>query len=1101
MWSASIKPGTILDVTDEIKRRTPLRWVLSALALLLVLVALIAACAWAFRVNLAEAYTARYCDQKGLVCEVEIERIGLNTAEIASLDISSNNQDALTTGNIRVNYAWPAFLSPKIGSIAIADPVLRAGFDGSKLDLRGLDQLASGEGGGDPVSIAVKSGRVILETPAGQLMGDVSMSGALPRSGEAQIDVAPAQLQSGDNRLSWTKGEAALTIADGRVTGTADIQIDEAVLGELTLESTELRATLGGTANAPVIQWRGSIENLELDSQSLSSVSTHGEALLSELPAGGMSSAFQTLNEVAGEVSAESVNSGGVSTGAINVTLDLVRGERLITGPIAVTADTFSTEMGLAEAVGVTGELELDPEDIGVLTFSGGVILEGASIDPQRRRSWLEVVGLPEPFKAHGDALNAALDQALAGFDIGGDVKFSRNGDRWQLDASRPTALRAQTGMTISVEPSVAPIWFSLSNGGLSMSGDVIVSGGGAPNLRALIMSGETSPGRFSIDAERFELRSWTEQGRKLDVSLRPLRLLAEDQRLRVSARGDVAISGTFPGAALEETILSGGFEATRGAEGWRVQTGQNACLDLKTEGMSSGGISLMPVAFEICPEDGRFVRQENGIPTGRLSLGDVRLPFEMGNTRGELDLVDSVVEWKLETALQTELTSKTLSMPLKIGSRELAIKGETPFLRLETGEGAFRFSSRLGLSTISGDLIPANVTSGGFSFSGSVPESGLIGRIRSSDVRIEDFREDPIYAPMVADLTATLKDGRIALSGPLTLQRSGWTIAEAEMDLGLSDLSGTAKLVGRELQFEPDGLQPYDLSDLLRPILPNARGMLRANADFTITRGKLAGTGNVSFDGLSFDTFRLGAIRGVSGSVDFEDVFALTTLPDQIVSVEMIDSGVPLRSGRIAFQLLEGRVLELQGARWPFAGGELFVEPTRWQLGGDTELVTINAEKIELAQLVQALALEKEFRAEGTVSGSFPLEIIGPNAFIRGAVLKADEKGGKLAYVGNSLDALTGRNDVTDYAVEALQDFRFKVFEVGANGNVSGDIDVSIGLEGQNPDVLEGTEIRFNVAIASKLAQLLRSAQSAATGAYITSIISEQVAAERAED
>ena len=53
----------------------------------------------------------------------------------------------------------------------------------------------------------------------------------------------------------------------------------------------------------------------------------------------------------------------------------------------------------------------------------------------------------------------------------------------------------------------------------------------------------------------------------------------------------------------------------------------------------------------------------------------------------------------------------------------------------------------------------------------------------------------------------------------------------------------------------------------------------------------------------------------------------------------------------------------------------------------------------------------------------------------------------------------------------------------------------VSIGLEGQNPDVLDGTEFRFNVEVDSKLAQLLRSAQSAATGDYITSIISEQIA------
>ena len=919
------------------------------------------------------------------------------------------------------------------------------------------------------------------------------MSGALPKSGQAQITIAPAELQSGDDRLSWSNGEAALTIVNGRVTGTAEFQVDQASLGALSVDAAEFEATLGGTADAPVIQWNGTAGRLGLDARELTGVKTLGEAYLSELPDGGIGSALQSLQEVAGEVSAGTVNFGGVASQSMTLTADLKRSGNAISGPIAFTANSVSTLTGLAETASATGQLELDPEDPNALSFTGSGILEGAGVYAPRRSAWLEGVGLPEPFSSHGDALNAALDDALAAFDSGADFEFNRQGERWQLNASRPTALRAKSGMTVSIEPAITSDWLKLSNDGLIVSGEIVASGGGGPILRTTLTTGEASSERLSIDAESLELKPWTENDRTLHAKLRPFRMASESGRLRVSTSGDVIIAGSFPGVTLQETRLSGGFEATRGVEGWRIQTGQNRCLDLQTEGIASGAITLKPVSLDICPEDGRFVREENGIPTGRLSLGDVRLPFATGGSSGELNLVESIVDWRLESSLRTEIKSSSLSMPLMFGSRELTVNGESPSLLLETGDGPLKFSSSLGASIFGGDLIPANVSSAGFSFSGSVPESGLVGRIRSSEVRIEDYRDDPVYMPLSADLTAILENGRVNMTGPLRLQRSGWTIAEAKMDLGLSDLTGTASLAGRELTFEPGRLQPYDLSDLMRPILPNARGVMRADANFTITRGNLAGTGNVSFDDLSFDTFRLGTISGVSGSVTFSDILKLTTLPDQIVSVETVDPGVPLRNGRIAFQLVDGRSLQLQGARWPFAGGELFVAPTSWELGGKTELVTITADKLELAELTEALSLN-EIRAQGTVSGTFPLRIEGPDAFLQNATLSADERGGRLAYTGTGLDNAKGYGEFTDHAVDALKALDFEVLELRADGNIAGEIEIGLKLLGRNPLVLAGQPFEYDINVTSELAQLIRNTRSALSSTVIIDQVKEQL-------
>ncbi len=1083
-----------METIAENNKRRPLRWLAAALVLLLVSIALFAAAAWVFRMSFAESYLARYCDQRGLECQAEFKQIGLNSAEIDELIILSNGREVLRTGAINASYSWPRFLSPAVESVTINQPVLNAGFDGTRLDLGGLDKLASGEdGGGDPINVTIKDGRIVLVTPAGELSGMVNVSGALPQSGEALIKISPAQLQSGTDRLVWTKGEATLAIAEGRVTGTAEVEIDQALLGELNVQAAVFEATLAGEEDAPVIQWNGTAENLGLGDRRLTGVKTHGEAYLSDLPDGGIDKAMQSLQRIAGEVTAETVNLGGIASEAMSLNSDLSRAGSNISGPIAFTAKSVSTLTGLAQQASASGRLELNSNDPGSLEFSGSGVLKAAAIYAPRRRAWLEGVGLPEPFSAHGAALHTALDNALASFDSGADIEFSRKGDRWRLTASRPTALTAASGMTISIEPSTTPQWLQLSNNGLLVSGEVVASGGGGPTLRSTLNSAAATPDQLSIDAAVLELEPWTEMGRTLSVKLRPFQMESASGQLRVGTKGDVMIAGAFPGVALKDTTLSGGFEATRGAEGWRIQTGQSACLDLKTDGAGSDALSLDPVALKICPEDGRFVRSENGKPTGTLALGDIRLPFKTRDSQGALNFTDSVMDWQLGKSLRAEIKSRALLAPITLGERQLKIDARDPLLTLETGDGPFQFAASLGNSTFDGDLIPAKVSSAGFEFAGSVPETGFTGELRSNDVRIEDYRDDPIYTPIRADLSATIKDGRIVMTGPLRLQRSGWTIAEARMDLGLSDLSGTASLSGRELQFEPGRLQPHDLSDLLRPVLPNARGTMKGNADFTITHGDLAGTGNVSFSDLSFDTFRLGTISGVSGSVSFSDILDLTTLPDQIVSVGMIDPGVPLQNGRIAFQLVDGRLLQLQGARWPFAGGELVVAPTSWEVGGKTELVTITAEKLELNQLTEALSL-KEIKAQGTVSGSFPLEIIGPDAFLRGAVLTADERGGKLGYTGSGLDSAKGYGEFTDHAVDAIKALDFEVLELRADGNIAGEIIVGLKLLGRNADVLSGQPFEYNINVTSELAQLIRSARTSLSSTVIIDQVKEQI-------
>lgn len=1072
------------------------------MAVLVALAMIVVALAWVFRASLAETALSRYCDQRGLTCQADISNVSLNDADISSLRISSDEDVLLNSGDIDVAYVWPEWFKPEVTQVEVNQPVLRAGFDGTKVDLFGLEALMPESNGASNVSpqINISGGKVLLETPAGPLSVDVEVTGELPENGTASVSIDAVDLKSGEDRLSLAKGHADLAISNGEPTGTIELDINEAKLGELNVESASFTASLSGTQAAPRLNWNGVAASITVADQSMAGIETSGEAALSDLPDGGLNSALSQLQEVTAELDAQTINLGDVSGQTVSLSVDLILEEGSISGPVGIEAQDVSTLTGRAKKASASGQLRMQGGDVSQLNFTGSGIAEGVSINSARRAEWLTSVRLPEPFAQHGDQLRQAFDRALSDFSTGADIIVTRRGADWRLEVERPTALTSASGMTASVVPTNGPNWLTLNNDRMELSGEIIMSGGAGPDINALLASATMDEATLTIDTETLEIAPWQINGRTLGVSLAPFKMASTDAGLRVDTNGSVTTSGVFPGADLRETSLSGGFQATRGDEGWRVQTDRGACLDLMSQGFSSGALKLNPIALNICPEDGRFVREENGKPTGTLLLGDLKLPFETSGSSGVLGVSASQVNWMLGDDLVTVIDGQDLTLPLDLMSGSVSIDGDDPRLTITAGDGPLRITASLSESEFGGDLIPANVSAAGFEFSGVATDTGLNGSLRSNDVRIEDDRADPLYQPLHADLTARIEDGVLRMTGPLRLRNSGWTIADSRLELELGQLNGTAQLIGRNLSFTPSGLQPHDLSDWLRSTLPNARGAMTGNADFTITEGTLAGTGRIQVDALGFDTFRLGTIDGVSGEINFSDIIELTTLPDQVITIDSIDPGVRLEDGTLSFQLLSGSIMQLQSARWPFAGGELFVSPTRWEFGGDTEIVTITADEIQLEKFIEALSLGKEFRAEGTVSGSFPIEIIGPNAFIRDATLKADNAGGLLAYLGEGLEAARGQSEASDYALDALKDFRFKVLEVGANGNVSGWIVVSLALEGTSPDVLEGAPFRFNITFDSKLAQLIRSIQSGASATSGTSFVKE-ILAESAED
>ncbi|MBR9834027.1 MAG: hypothetical protein GYB42_02305, partial [Alphaproteobacteria bacterium] len=180
---------------------------------------------------------------------------------------------------------------------------------------------------------------------------------------------------------------------------------------------------------------------------------------------------------------------------------------------------------------------------------------------------------------------------------------------------------------------------------------------------------------------------------------------------------------------------------------------------------------------------------------------------------------------------------------------------------------------------------------------------------------------------------------------------------------------------------------------------------------------------------------------------------------------------------------------LLIEGATWPLAGGTIALQPTEWTIAGRTEELMIDATAIELAELVDVLSLP-DMKAEGTISGTFPLTLEGGNVWVRNAFFLADSKGGTLSYTGTAAAQAGLADDRVDAAFTALRNLKFKVLEVGVDGNLIDDITVSARLLGHNPEVYGGAEFDFRISVESKLAQLIRSGQRLAAARWIADAV-----------
>lgn len=332
---------------------------------------------------------------------------------------------------------------------------------------------------------------------------------------------------------------------------------------------------------------------------------------------------------------------------------------------------------------------------------------------------------------------------------------------------------------------------------------------------------------------------------------------------------------------------------------------------------------------------------------------------------------------------------------------------------------------------------------------------------------------------------TLRLSDGTISAQAGFVSPKRRLPVGTVKIAHDLGQGKGQALLEVPGIRFHTDGLQPSDLTSLTYGVIADVDGLVAGTGRIDWAGETVTSSGRFTATNVSLAAV-FGQVQGLTTQLDFIDLLNMRTAPGQTASVGEINPGVPVRDGALRYRLLDSRRVEVEGGRWPFAGGELVLDPTVLDFDETRERrLTFHVKGVDAALFLKEMAFDN-LDATGTFDGTLPMIFDAKGGRIEGGELRA-RAGGHIAYVGE-----VSRQDVGfwgNMAFQALKSLNYKNLSMRMNGPLAGEMitDVSFSGVSQGTGTKSNFLIRrlarlpfvFNVRINAPFRQLLDSVQS----------------------
>ena len=681
-------------------------------------------------------------------------------------------------------------------------------------------------------------------------------------------------------------------------------------------------------------------------------------------------------------------------------------------------------------------------------------------------------------------SMDADVDALMVGAarSLRADGKFVQDGDvrklaaKLQLDGARPASgeqrrlaaaipnaggtplepllrqLRAALANLSKGSMAIAPIEFQSSGTqrSLFIGPPTIVASSGARllgNGRGMIIpfgkgqanfDGEfaLSGGGFPVGTARLALNKgiWTGTARFRPYRAGGAQLVLTPVDLRVSGSGfgmrtTVLLDGPLGGGRVTGLNIPISLRPTRDPLAGCVKSGFRA--------VENGGLHLAAASLNVCLS-GSEARLAPVRLAGRLGESPIQLAANgarIGFSRGDF-AVDSL--------------GVKLGPPDRLSLLDVAaLTG-----RFGEGHAQGKFSGASG--AIGNVPLKMSEGSGAWQFANS--KLMLQGGLRVSDGLATDPRFNPLF---VDRFSLQFASNIILASGTAREPKTLAQVAELAIRHELSQGTGSATIDVNGLTFGR-ALQPEMLTTTTLGVIANVVGTINGRGEIQWSPDAVTSTGKFRTEGLDFAA-AFGPVTGLKGEIALSDLLGIETRAGQMVTISSINPGIAVVDGTLRYQLLPGLKLQIEGGRWPFAGGFLVLDPTTIDLSAAAERrLTFRVEGMDAGQFINQLQFEN-IDATGVYDGTLPMIFDEHGGRIEGGRLVA-RNGGTLAYVGEISNQNLGT--MGRVAFDALKSIKYDRLSIELDGPLDGDVVTRVSFAGVNQAPIEGVRAKFPIPI-----------------------------------
>ncbi len=358
----------------------------------------------------------------------------------------------------------------------------------------------------------------------------------------------------------------------------------------------------------------------------------------------------------------------------------------------------------------------------------------------------------------------------------------------------------------------------------------------------------------------------------------------------------------------------------------------------------------------------------------------------------------------------------------------------------------------------------------------------GLKGGRLDADARIDRAH--------LVDLAPEARFHPLALTGAARARRDAWTadldiasgphrVAHASLVHDGPTGQGKVDIDTGLLTFAEGALQPAQVSPLAAALGSPATGQARFEGGFAWNPVAGISAGTLTVPRLDFVS-PAGPITGLSGTLVFTSLAPLVAAPGQVVSVERLDTLVPITGLKAEVGLKDDELI-VTGGEAAVGGGRVTVERLELPLDpAATRKGILAFEGVQLHDLVEASPFGDKVEFDAVVSGRIPFETVGQRVRITGGELKAIQPGRlsiqRAALAGVSTDPQQVLADgapmpnqaqanaaVTDFAYQAMENLAFDQLSVRLDSREGGRMNALFHIVGKH-DPPKKQEIRLGL-------------------------------------